>query len=155
MDIAIELASAAHKPLLRDLLSEYLAESEGYGGSGPDYPYFDAYWLEPEGRWPYLIQRNGECIGFAFVNTWSASGRGTDFSIAEFYIVPQARRHGAGRGAATAVLHGHPGLWELSVMALNTPAQAFWPRVIDAAGGRDVERVKSDSGTIYRFTIGV
>ncbi|MBP1843506.1 putative acetyltransferase [Rhizobium petrolearium] len=154
MDIGIELASAAQKPLLRDLLSQYLAEFERYGGSAPDYPYFDAYWQETESRWPYLIRRDSECIGLAFVNTWSPSGQGTDFSIAEFYIVPDARRHGAGRAAATAVLRAHPGLWELSVMALNTPAQAFWPRAIDAAGGGALERVKSDSETIYRFRIG-
>src|SRR4051812_943089 len=101
MGIGTELASAAQKPLLRDFLSEYLAELERYGGSGAEYPYFDAYWLEAENRWPYIILRDGECIGFAFVNTWSASGKGTDFSIAEFYIVPQARDQGAGRDAAT------------------------------------------------------
>jgi predicted acetyltransferase len=153
MGICIELASAAHKPLLKGLLSECLAEFEQYGGSGADYLYFEAYWQEPESRWPYLVRRDGECIGFAFVNTWSPSGRGTDFSIAEFYIVAQARGQGAGRDAATAVLHAHPGLWELSVMALNTTAQAFWPQVIDGARGRDAEQIKSDSETIYRFTI--
>ncbi|EUB94944.1 hypothetical protein PMI07_002722 [Rhizobium sp. CF080] len=154
MGICIELASAAHKPLLKGLLSECLAEFERYGGSGADDPYFEAYWQEPESRWPYLVRRGGECIGFAFVNTWSPSGRGTDFAIAEFYIVPGARGLGAGRDAAKAVLHARPGLWELSITALNTPAQAFWPRVIDAAGGGDVERINSDGGTIYRFTIG-
>lgn len=154
MSIGIELASTAHKPLLRSLLSDCLAEFEKYGGSGADYPYFDAYWQEAENRWPYLLRRDGECIGFALVNTWSPSGRGTDFSIAEFYIVPRARGHGAGRDAATAVLRAHPGLWELSVMALNAPAQAFWPRAIDAAAGDAVERITSDSETIYRFTIG-
>ncbi|WP_158693532.1 GNAT family N-acetyltransferase [Neorhizobium alkalisoli] len=150
MPAHIELASATRKPLLRGFLSEYLAE----GGSGSDYPYFEAYWEEVESRWPYLILQDGHPVGFTFVNTWSASGRGTDFSIAEFYIVPNARRDGIGRGAATAVLHTHPGLWELSVMASNAPAQEFWPRVIEAAEGRDVERIQSDSKAIYRFTIG-
>jgi predicted acetyltransferase len=146
----IELASATHKPLLRGLLSEYLAE----GGSPSDYPYFDAYWEEVESRWPYLILRDDRPIGFTFVNTWSASGKGADFSIAEFYIIPNARRYGIGRDAATAVLHAHPGLWELSVMPLNAPAQEFWPLVIKAAEGRDVERIRSGGKTIYRFVIG-
>lgn len=145
----IELASATHKPLLRELLCDYLAES----GSDSDYPYFDAYWEEVESRWPYLILQDDHPMGFAFVNTWSASGKGTDFSIAEFYIIPNARRYGIGRDAATAVLRTHPGLWELSVMPLNAPAQEFWPRVIEAADGRDVERIQSDGKTIYRFVI--
>ncbi|MBW6420408.1 GNAT family N-acetyltransferase [Rhizobium sp. XQZ8] len=154
MRIELEPALAAHLPLLRSLLSDCLTEFEKYGGSGPDYPYFDAYWEQPDHRWPYLIRLDDRYAGFAFVNTWSPSGRGTDFAIAEFYVVPDARGRGVGFEAAKTILNERPGQWELSVMARNAPAQKFWPRIIDAIGAGDVERIVSDETTIYCFTIG-
>jgi predicted acetyltransferase len=116
-----------HKPHLRNLLSDYLLELSRY--DEVDLNYLDAYWEEIESRWPYLIERNDQCVGFTFVDKWSPSGRGTDFSMAEFYIVPDARPHGVGRDAAEAILHAHSGVWEL-------------------------EQLKSDGEMIYRFTIG-
>jgi len=149
--IELEPALATHKPLLRELLSDYLTEFMQYGGSGTDYPYFDAYWEQHDNRWPVLICRDGRCVGFAFVNTWSPSGRGTDFAIAEFYVVPEARGRGVGFEAAQAILKSRSGQWELSIMALNAPARKFWPKVIEAIGAAGVERIVSDDGTIYRF----
>jgi len=154
LHIELEPALAAHKPYLRSLLSDYLVEFEQYGGSGPDYPYFDAYWEQPDHRWPILIQLEGRCVGFAFVNTWSPSGKGTDFAIAEFYVVPDARRHGVGLEAAKRVLNSRSGQWELSIMERNAPAQKFWPRVIEAVGAEDVERIVFDEVVIYRFSMG-
>jgi predicted acetyltransferase len=153
LQIELKPALATHKPLLRGLLSDYLTEFEQYGGSGPDYPYFDTFWQEPNNRWPVLICLEGKCGGFAFVNTWSPSGRGTDFAIAEFYVVPGARRSGIGLQAAKTILQTRPGLWELSIMKLNAPARIFWPRVIEASSAKDVEQITSDEGTIFRFRI--
>ncbi|WP_162895002.1 GNAT family N-acetyltransferase [Rhizobium terrae] len=154
MRIDLKLALATHKPHLRSLLSDYLIEFEHYGGSGTDYPYFDAYWEQPDHRWPLLILLNDRCVGFAFVNTWSPSGRGTDFAIAEFYIAPDTRRRGIGLEAAKTVLNSRSGQWELSIMERNAPAQKFWPRVLDAVGAGGLETVVSDDGTIYRFRMG-
>lgn len=154
MRIELEPALAKHKSHLRKLLSDYLIEFEQYGGSGPDYPYFDAYWEQPDHRWPLLILRDGHCVGFAFVNTWSPSGRGTDFAIAEFYVVPEARGHGVGLEAAMRILNSRSGQWELSIMEQNAPAQRFWPRVLDAIGAGGVETIVSGEGSIYRFRMG-
>lgn len=154
MRIELKPALAMHKPMLGNLLSDYLTEFVQYGGSGPDYLYFDAYWEEPDSRWPVLIFLEDRCVGFAFINTWSPSGRGTDFAIAEFYVVPGARGRSVGLEAARAVLNSRPGQWELSIMARNAPAQRFWPRVLDAVGAGDVERTVSDEGTIYWFRMG-
>jgi predicted acetyltransferase len=153
LQIAIKLASPVHKAYLRDLLSKYLSELERYGEVNHDYRYFDAYWEEPAGRWPYLIERNGGGVGFAFVNKWSPSGRGTDFAMAEFYINPEARASGVGLRAVEAILQAHLGSWELSIASLNTPAQDFWPHAIGAVGARNIEQIKSDGATIYRFLI--
>ncbi len=154
MSSNIKLALEEEKPQLRNLLGEYLSELSKYGEVDVAYPYFDTYWDEGEQRWPYLIQESHQRVGFALVNSWSPSGRGTDFSMAEFYIVPDARGHGIGRNAAKTILLAHSGVWELSVMLLNAPAQRFWPTTIEAAHAQELERIESDGEMIYRFRIG-
>lgn len=151
--VAIRLATRAEKSLLSAMLPVYLAELGEYGEVDADYPYFDAYWQEGENRWPYLVTLEGQPCGFALVNCWSASGLGTDFSIAEFYIVPAARRGGVGLEAVSLLLFARPGLWELGVFAGNEPALAFWSRVIEQAGADAPERIVVDSEVIYRFRI--
>lgn len=140
------------KPLLKSLLDEYLAEMAG-GGAVEPYGYFDCYWTETEARWPYLIDLEGTWAGFVLVNTWSPSGRGTDFAIAEFYVRPEFRRLGIGRAAAYTIFRTRSGVWELSVEPSNHSARAFWPVSIDAAGGRAVETSEIDGTLIYRFEI--
>ena len=153
MTVDVKLASTEHKPHLKSLLTEYLSELSGYGEVDYAYPYFEAYWEEVETRWPYLVLRADQCVGFAFVNKWSPSGRGTDYSMAEFYIIPDARGCAIGRDAAKAVLQAHSGQWELSVMRQNAPAHKFWPSAIKAAEAEDLVQIASGAGTIYRFAI--
>jgi len=102
---------------------------------------------------PTSSRWRGQPCGFALVNRWSASGLGTDFSIAEFYIAPAARRSGVGREAASRLLSARPGLWELGVLAGNEPALAFWPSVIAQVGADAPERIVADGEVIYRFRI--
>lgn len=153
MSLKVRLSLTPEKSVLRNLLAAYLSELSEYGDVEIAYPYFDAYWNEGECRWPYVIYDSDQLVGFAFVNTFSPSGRGTDFSFAEFYIVPDARRHGIGRDAAKAILTAHSGVWELSVMSPNAPAQRFWPNAIGAAQVRQYERIEHEQETIYRFRI--
>lgn len=153
MDLQLALAASAEKPVLRQLLGDCLVELGRYGEVDLAYPYFDAYWEAGEHRWPYLIRLGGRTVGFAFVNTWSPSGRGTDFAMAEFYVVPAARRSGVGRAAATDIIRRHAGQWELGIMAMNAPARRFWPAAIAAAGASALERVNIAGDTIYRFRI--
>ena len=133
------------------MLSSYLAELGAYGEANLDYPYFDAYWSERGRRWPYLIHAGSDVIGFAFVR--ALSDRGADYSLAEFYIRPEARRGGRGIEAAKAVLAAHPGVWQLSVFLLNTPARAFWPKAIAAAGLEAPECLEEHGKTVYRFAV--
>ena len=153
MDVAVRLAGSKDKPRLRTLLGDCLAELGTFGEVDETYPYFDAYWDEGEARWPYLVHAGDEPVGFAFVNCWSPSGRGADYSMAEFFILPAARGHGCGTNAAVSVFHAHSGVWELAIMPLNIPAKRFWPRAIAAAGGEGLEKLESGRETIYRFVI--
>jgi predicted acetyltransferase len=153
MPLEVKVASVEERPILRSHLDEYLSELRKYGDVGIGYPYFDGYWRD-QSRWPYSICEGGQLVGFAFVNGVSLSGKATDFSLAEFYIVPKARGRGIGRDAADIILSAHRGIWELRVMRLNTPAQKFWPSAIEATQAREIERINSNGDTIYRFRIG-
>lgn len=144
-------ASASDKPALRVLLEAYIVEFNQHTTTQPDYPFFDAYWLEPDKRWPYLIKSEGQTIGFAMINTWSPSGKGTDFSVAEFYIVPKARRGDHGRRAALAAFNAHPGIWELSVADANFPALHFWAKVLEDENLLGLSRTKDSEIIVFRF----
>jgi predicted acetyltransferase len=76
-------------------MQDYLAELSRYGEVNAAYPHFDAYWSEDD-RWPYLIEVDDQLAGFALVNKWSPSHQGTDFAVAEFYILPDFRNAGIG-----------------------------------------------------------
>ncbi|HBP28001.1 MAG: GNAT family N-acetyltransferase [Advenella sp.] len=154
MHLLIDLASSEEKSQLRTLLADCLSELSRYGTVDYAYPYFDTYWDHKERRWPYLIRQRNQIVGFSLVNTWSPSGNGTDFAIAEFYIVPDARGCGIGHNAAKNIFLMHTGIWELSVMSLNAPAQRFWPKAIAAAQVSTLERMQGDGEMIYRFTTG-
>ncbi|HWJ73139.1 MAG TPA: acetyltransferase [Kaistia sp.] len=154
MALRITPAAAEDKAQLRSLLADCLSELACYGEVDLAYPYLDAYWDPRERRWPYLLRQGEAICGFALVNAWSPSGKGTDFAMAEFYITPAARRNGSGLDAALKVFRMHPGTWELGIMSRNEPAQRFWPKAIAEAGARTVERIEVADETIYRFSIG-
>ena len=61
--------------------------------------------------------------------------------VSEFFIMRKYRRRGAGGEAARRMFDLFPGRWEVSEMAANLPAQAFWRKVIGAyTNGRFEER---------------
>ncbi len=100
MQLSVTLAQSDKKPLFRVLLQEYLAELSQFSEVDQDYHYFDSYWDDTQ-RWPYLIEIDDQLAGFAFVNSWSPSGQGTDFAIAEFI----------GSRAFAVLLGNHPGIF--------------------------------------------
>lgn len=144
-------AATTDKPALRSLLDAYIVEFNQHTSAPSDYPFFDAYWQEPGKRWPYLIQAEDRTIGFAMINTWSSSGKGTDFSVAEFYIVPKARHGDHGRHAALAAFKAHPGNWEVSVAGANSVALQFWEKVLADKSLLGLSRTKDSKTTVFRF----
>ena len=92
-----------------------------------DYPWFDAYFIEPE-REAYFIRENGsDCLlGFAMVRAHE-DGR---HSIAEFMVIPKYRRRGVGSQAAKACFALHNGLWEVKPAYGSEQAKRFWQKVI-------------------------
>lgn len=141
-------ALRSDKPMLRKMLNTYLVELSQYAATDLEYPYLDTYWREDQNRWPYLIRSKNQTVGFVLVNTWSPSGQGTEFAVAEFYIIPNARQNGLGQKAAREVFVGHTGQWELGVVNANTGAHEFWDRILAQTSAT---RIVRDTETIFRF----
>ena len=77
---------------------------------------------------------------------------GTDRpGIAEFCILPTARRGGVGMAAAVAALQAQPGQWELQVYRGSPDGMPFWPKAIAAAGATDLELIEHDDRLVYRL----
>jgi len=150
MSVRLRAVGEAEKGQLRGMLSTYLQELSQYGAVDADYVYFDSYWTDQD-RWPYFIDHGGVLAGFSLINTWSTSLKGTDFAVAEFYIKPEFRSAGVGKGAFTSLLERHPGIWELSVLKDNHAAEKFWRQTIATADVKAIERIELDDVWIYRF----
>lgn len=92
-----------------------------------DYPWFDAYFTEPE-REAYLIREHGteKLLGFAMLRQNEEQG----YSIAEFLVIPKYRRKGVGMQAAQACFARHEGSWEVKPAYGSESARLFWKHVI-------------------------
>lgn len=143
--VRLERATVDDKPLLRALLSEYLAElrrMEGKQDIRDDlghvpYRYFDAYWRDPA-RVPFGIWLNGEIAGFCLLRD-----TGETWQIAEFYVMPPARHEGVGAAAVQALKEYcleevRYRTIEACVLPANLPGLAFWrSQGFRSAGRRD------------------
>lgn len=140
-------------------LSEFAKAGEPYGDVEGDgafrYDHLDGYWSD-SGREPLLFRIDGRIAGFALVNQWSASGLGTDRSMAEFFILRKYRRVGLGKYAAVEIIRQRPGRWEIPIADYNRPALIFWRSIVSTMEDFSHEKISGDgqrwSGTIWRLT---
>jgi predicted acetyltransferase len=129
MHTELVAASSSDRPLLIGLLDGYLRELAPHreiavgATESSNYLYLDAYFREP-GRHPFLIRRDGDVAGFAFIRSPESTGRA--WQVAEFYVDPQNRRCGVGRAAIGLIWKRFPGDWELQIHARNAAAIQFW-----------------------------
>jgi len=151
MPSQVQLAATSDRPALRRMLDAYLDELSAYAPISRPYPYFDAYWQAPAGRWPYLILHDGKTAGFALVAGKASGACDTDFVMAEFYILPSHRALGLGADATQHLFGAHRGSWSLHVMLHNVGARAYWPKAIAQAGAREVTEQVQDDTVEYRF----
>lgn len=156
MRIALTPVAFADKAALRRVFDAYqiahadLTEPGRTPGAPVDYPWFDAYWTEPE-RIPLWIVADGERAGFALVNRHAPSGLSCDRAVAEFCILPERRRAGLGLAAAQALFARYEGVWELQVHRANAPGLAFWAKAVAAAGACDHDVLDRPDHVIHRF----
>ena len=146
--LTITLAEPHERALIEGLFQFYIydfsefepADSDGFDVNADaqfdPYPLLDPYWRDPPCI-PLLIRAVDKLAGFALINAFAHSGGVTDRSMAEFFILRKFRRGGVGAAAVAEILALYPGRWEIAIARRNTPAMAFWPRVV---GGLDFVR---------------
>ena len=100
-------------------------------------------WLQDDTDHPLVIRQSETRVGFALVNEAPSAYilPGCRFRLAEFFILKRYRRTGIGLRAAQALFDRFRGRWQLSVLARNAPAIAFWRGVLGDQAG-----LKEESG---------
>jgi predicted acetyltransferase len=151
VDVEIAQASQADEPVLAALAELYIYDfTEFTGEDVRDDGRFGSEWLArywtEAGRWAFIARVDGKLAGFALVRRGSEFGDKTaPWNMAEFFVMRKYRRHGVGRSLATAMFDRFRGPWQVHELAANTPAQAFWRRIIgDYTNGAFEERVLED-----------
>ena len=104
----------------------------------------------------YFVRVDGALAGFALVSRGPSrviEGEST-WWMEEFFVMCRHRRASVGRRAAHLVFERHPGTWEISEVAKNGPAIAFWRRVLAAYGCEEVvwNDPKQGLRPLQRFT---
>ena len=152
--VSLSRATSEQKPILENLLQLYADDFRQFHAiePGPDgrfiYPALSLYWQE-EGRHPFLIHLDGKPAGFALVQRGSRIvGDVSVWDMAEFFIVREGRRRGAGTQAAHQVFRLFPGLWEVRVMQQNHAALQFWERALRAFTGKPMVAARHESNAM-------
>jgi ribosomal protein S18 acetylase RimI-like enzyme len=92
------------------------------------------WWVDDPDSLVQVAHTGGQLAGFV-INGWrSRVDKDTDSEILELYVASQFRRQGLGRRLAHLGLDQLSGRAGLQVYLDNTPAQAFWPLILAAAG---------------------
>ncbi|HWQ28883.1 MAG TPA: GNAT family N-acetyltransferase [Dehalococcoidia bacterium] len=129
-------ARPSERPVVERLLQLYLYDLSEFTGAdvGPEglfpYPHLDQYWSGGASK-ALLLRSSGHLVGLALVRALDDPLVPHDaWEMAEFFVLRGHRRRGIGTEAAMTIFDGFRGHWQVRELARNTPAQAFWRRVI-------------------------
>lgn len=136
MNVEVLPALITDKPIIQRMMELYQydfsefenidLDEHGYFG----YLYLDYYWVEAD-RHPFLVRVNSKLAGFVLVNQYTYLP-GSQYSVAELFILRKYRKHGIGRQVAFHVFDLFCGRWEIHQVHTNSVAQQFWRSVIRA-----------------------
>jgi predicted acetyltransferase len=162
MNVTIAPAGPADHPRIEALLqlyahdfSEFLGVDVGEDGRFALPASMTGYASDPRCH-PFVVNVDGKLAGFAFVRQGSRLTKDeTTWDMAEFFVLRKYRRRGVGEQAALLVFASFPGLWEVRERRENTPAIAFWTRIIGRLTGGKFEAFDLDDerwrGAVQRF----
>lgn len=115
------------------------------GEHGNRQPEWLLRWFRDDRTHPLLILSGGQPAGFALVArplAPVANPQPVVHEMAEFFIRAAHRRRGVGAEAAGLIFRRFGGDWRVTEARRNTPAVAFWRRVIGTfTGGVFTERL--------------
>ena len=99
------------------------------------------HWFGDPNKFPLVILRSAEPVGFALVVRGVGAGprraaeagsqpRAIDYRMAEFFITRARRRLGIGATAVRLIFSRFAGRWEITEYLRNASAVSFWRRVV-------------------------
>lgn len=143
------------REILSNLLEKYAYEFSRYDNRDVNklglygYKYLDYYWTE-KNRWAYFILVDENLAGFVMViDLPEVEDRGTDYQVAEFFVLHKYRRQGVGREALFQIFGRHKGRWQLKLHPKNTASVHFWNKVITEYTKGQYELIQAYPGTEY------
>lgn len=155
--VEVRRASIGEKLIMRHLMQLYSYDFTEFDGVDADeyglyrYDYLDHYWTE-EKRLPFLVRVAGNLAGFALVKKERKDDGSPYTYMAEFFIMKKYRGQGIGQAVAFQLFDLFPGEWQVSEIAQNYPAQAFWRKIIARyTQGHYVEEVLDDGEVVQIF----
>lgn len=151
-EFEIAAVTPALRPVLQNLFELYEHDFSEMTGDdvGPDgrfarADFWDGVWQRP-GAHHFLLKVDGRWAGFAWLVTGLSyvTPDADCVWMDEFFILRKFRRRGWGERLATRLFDRFPGVWEVGEIPANTPAQAFWRRIIGRYTGGDFREVVLD-----------
>ena len=91
----------------------------------PDPEAYLRYWSDPD-HIPIMITENDTRVGFALIQKRPDE----TYELAEFCIVPEARRRGLGQSAVGLIFDRYPGKWILGVAGALPFTPRFWKKTL-------------------------
>ena len=128
MIIVVKIETEEHKQTLANLSQAYEAE---FSHITLKYPNQSGQFLPDttlDGAHDGYLLFNNESIPLGFCLKGMKNGT---HDIAEFYVIPPARRSGLGRSFALAVFNLYPGPWQVRQIEGAESARAFWFEIIN------------------------
>ena len=134
MNIQLRVPSRSDRNLVRRLMELYQYDFSEFDGQDLDehgcfgYGDLDYFWFEPTHA-VFLVTVDEKLAGFVLIDN-EVVVTGNERSVTEFFIMRKYRRQGVGKQVAIEVFRRLPAKWEVRIIEQNSPAQAFWRRVI-------------------------
>lgn len=146
--ISIQKVEYEQKSILRNLLELYkydfseLDPDDDINSNGLyEYKYLDHYWTE-DGRYPFFIMVDDKLAGFALVRSMGENNLNqTIYSIAEFFVMKKYRKLRVGQTIAHKLFDKFSGIWKVSQIEANTPAEDNWEGPIQTFSSVNQRRV--------------
>lgn len=134
-NIQILPARESDFPVVKNLIALYIYDfTEHTGWRCPETGLFggcDEFFedLQAGRNRVFVIRADGELAGFTGIKDFD-EGRGIEHDIPDFFVLRKFRRRGVGRRVAFHLFNQFPGRWQVRQMMDNTPAIAFWRKII-------------------------
>jgi predicted acetyltransferase len=156
MRFYLEPVNIEQEQILHNIMQFYIYEFSKFIPaikleSNGAYQPFDlkSYWVN-ENEHAFFLKADTELVGFALVE---CGLNGEPHSINEFFVLKKFNGKGYGSQAAVMLFDQFPGKWQITQIANNYPAQAFWRNVINKyTNGHYTEYYDEKRRSIQEFT---